>query len=183
MINEFLNLVYPNLCPLCSEVLTSTSLKWCLTCDLSLPKTYFDVSHCPMHKALGHQFPITYGCAPYYFKKGNKLQRLLHNLKYRGQSEIGGQLGMKIAEQLISSIDVNDLDFFVPVPLHPSKLLLRGYNQSQKIAESIARQLEKPVCDKLLYRKLSTGTQTKKSRYNRWASIENEFDLYEPDRT
>ncbi len=131
----------------------------------------------PIHKALGHQFPITYGIAPYYFKKGNSIQRIMHQLKYGGDTSIGKQIGCHIGQHMKRQNKFGDIDFLIPVPLHFSKLESRGYNQSQIIGKSIANYLSKPLITDILFRKHSSKTQTHKSRFNRWKSTQSAFIL------
>lgn len=61
----------------------------------------------------------------YYFDKGESLQHLLHQLKYRGNSKIGVVLGQQAAIELQLSDEFRCADVIVPVPLHPKKLLMR----------------------------------------------------------
>jgi len=69
----------------------------------------------------------------------------------------------------------------VPVPLHPKKQKLRGYNQSEWIARGIAESLRKPVSVDNLRRNLHTSTQTRKNRYERWENVENIFEVLIPE--
>lgn len=66
----------------------------------------------------------------------------------------------------------------LPVPLHPSKLRQRGYNQSEKIADCIAQcfpELTKVLTP--LIRVADTQTQTKLNREQRRQNIKNAFAM------
>ena len=83
---------------------------------------------------------------------------------------------------LFRSIDLcesgfmDDIDFIVPVPLHPKKERKRGFNQSMVLAEAISAVSGKPVNDLALLRASKTGTQTIRSRIERWRNVEGIFE-------
>jgi ComF family protein len=63
----------------------------------------------------------------------------------------------------------------VPVPLHPQKKILRGYNQSELIADGIASTTGMPVNNLALFREVNKTSQTRKSRSERWEEIQHDF--------
>jgi ComF family protein len=69
----------------------------------------------------------------------------------------------------------------VPVPLHPRKFRERGYNQSQLIAEHLARAAGgKADVRSLLRRTVDTDSQTHHDRKERQANLKNAFALASP---
>lgn len=64
----------------------------------------------------------------------------------------------------------------VPVPLHPRRERERGYNQSALIAQTLARVADVPVAP-LLRRVRDTQTQTRLSREERAANVNNAFAM------
>jgi ComF family protein len=114
--------------------------------------------------------------AYYYFSRGSKYRNLIHQLKYNRQKEIGIFLGKQIGNELLHS-PICGIDIIIPVPLHKTKRMQRGYNQSEIIANGVGIVLKKPVMTNLLYRTVNTNTQTKKSRYERWENIKDVFEL------
>lgn len=68
----------------------------------------------------------------------------------------------------------------VPVPLHPRKLRERGYNQSELIAECLARAAgEGAEVRQLLRRAVDTVSQTHHDRRTRQMNLKNAFALAE----
>lgn len=66
----------------------------------------------------------------------------------------------------------------VPVPLHPTRLRHRGYNQAQLLAEALARAAGGGTRVELLLRRtLHTTTQTVFQRRERLANLKNAFAL------
>jgi ComF family protein len=118
--------------------------------------------------------------AQYFFKKGNRIQRLMHQMKYQGQKQIGEVLGKRMGEKLERSC-FNNIDVVVPVPLHPKKMSKRGYNQSEWIARGVGASMNKPMDAKTLIRHSATNTQTRKKRYERWENVASGFGLSDPE--
>lgn len=111
------------------------------------------------------------------FHKGSSAQKLLHHLKYKGYKEIGDTLGEQLGTALVSSAEFSTIDVIVPVPLHPKRLKKRGYNQSELIANGLARKLNKPIDTKTLIRIKENATQTNKGRFDRWENVSDIFAL------
>lgn len=54
---------------------------------------------------------------------------------------------------------LKEADFIVPVPLHFWRLVSRRYNQAALIAQSLAKETDKPVISNLLRRTRATPSQ------------------------
>ena len=67
----------------------------------------------------------------------------IHSLKYRHNVGIAPALGRLIA--LSGCVPDEKVDIVVPVPLHPSRLRKRGFNQSLLIARPIAGALRAKI--------------------------------------
>jgi ComF family protein len=116
-----------------------------------------------------------------FYNKGSRIKNLIHNLKYKGIKEIGYELGRIYALSLKSSGFTNDFDLIIPVPLHPLKKRIRGFNQSETISSGIADVTGLPVNTNSLARKSVSATQTKRSRYERWTNVEGIFQVTDPE--
>jgi ComF family protein len=96
---------------------------------------------------------------------------------YNGIKEIGFELGRIYGLSLKSSGFTKDIDLIIPVPLHPSKKRMRGFNQSEIISMGISEATSLPVDLKSLARTSVSATQTKRSRYERWTNVEGIFHV------
>jgi ComF family protein len=114
-----------------------------------------------------------------YYNKDSRIRKLIHNLKYKGVKEIGYELGRIYGLSLKSSGFMDDIDIVIPVPLHPSKKRVRGFNQSEVISMGIADAAGLSVDIKSLVRIMVSATQTKRSRYERWTNVEGIFQVVE----
>ena len=73
------------------------------------------------------------------------LLELIHRWKYNGREGIGSYLCSLLEERLPDSWRKMDCDQIVPIPLAPSRLRQRGFNQSFVLAKGLSRILQKPV--------------------------------------
>jgi ComF family protein len=110
--------------------------------------------------------------ALWVFDKRGTLQRLQHALKYGNRPRYGVPLGRLMAT---AWTDAADLAGVVPIPLHRTRRLERGYNQSAMLAEGLADALGLPLRPDLLARPRPTRTQTHLDRRQRWANVEGAF--------
>lgn len=116
-----------------------------------------------------------------FYNKGSRIRNLIHNLKYKGIKEIGYELGRVYGLSLKSSGFTADIDLIIPVPLHPTKKRIRGFNQSDTISTGIADVTGLPVDTTSLVRTAVSATQTKRSRYERWTNVEGIFRVTDPE--
>jgi ComF family protein len=99
-------------------------------------------------------------------------------MKYRGIKEIGYELGRIYGSSLKSSAFTKGIDLIIPVPLHPDKRRMRGFNQSEIISEGISEATGLPLGAGFLSRAVSSSTQTRRSRYERWTNVEGIFRVH-----
>jgi len=177
-IKDFISLIYPSYCLACSNSLVKGEEIVCTGCLLDTPKTNFHkVDKNPLLERLLLRMPISHAFAYYHFKKGSKVQKLLHSLKYHNHPEIGVKLGKVMAQELIKEGFENAFDVIVPVPLHPSRKRTRGYNQSEEFAKGLSEILKIPYTENFVKRKVKTQTQTRKTKLSRWQNVSEVFEM------
>jgi ComF family protein len=154
----------------------------CTECYVSIPRTNFHLlPDNPVAQMFWGRCVIEKASSFSFYTRGSRMRKLIHNMKYRGRKEIGYELGKLFSSYLKSSGFSNDFNIIIPVPLHPSKLRKRGFNQSEYIARGIAEVTDLPVEIRCLKRVTGTGTQTKKTRLDRWINVEGIFTVDYPD--
>lgn len=177
----FLELFFPRLCLVCEEKLLRQERFICLTCMLHMPRTDFTLpGESSMEQLFYGRVPVEKACAYFEFRKGSSYRIILHQLKYRGQKEIGEYFGERFAAELMQAGVFSMPDYLCPIPLHRKKERKRGFNQSYHIALGLSRQMHVPVVKDNLRRLADTATQTRKSRYERWENVANMFEVVNP---
>lgn len=111
------------------------------------------------------------------------LDAALTSLKFRRLDYLGARLGRAIVPMLLPLLKNQEVfpDVVVPVPLHPLRLLRRGYNQAALIARPIAEALDCPL-RRLLFRWRSTPAQSTLGRDARRHNLRRAFVAFLPDR-
>ena len=131
----------------------------------------------PVERKFWGKVPIFRGTSFYFFQKGSPFQKLLHELKYKDNHDIGVIMGQHAALDLLQSDDFKSVEIIIPLPLHPKKLILRGYNQSELIAKGLATIMEVPIDTTTLIRTKENTTQTKKTVFERFENTQGIFDV------
>lgn len=114
--------------------------------------------------------------ALWVFDKEGTLQAVQHALKYQNRPRYGVPLGELIGQAYADAHPVPD--GVVPVPLHPTRRLERGYNQSRMLGEGVANALDVPLREDLLDRPRPTRSQTNLSRTDRWKNVRDAFSAH-----
>jgi ComF family protein len=181
--HDLIDVIYPKTCCSCGVSLHRHEQVLCISCIHTLPKSHWHHQiENPLVKLFWGRLPVFSAAAYYLFRKGGNVQRLLHNLKYKNMPEIGERVGELYANELLESAHFVSVNQIIPVPLHPKKLKLRGYNQAECFANGLAVPLGAEVLNNHLLRIENTDTQTKKSRYARWENVSEVFTLHEPEK-
>ncbi len=165
--------IFPRLCICCLEPLVYTSTSICDFCLISLDKFEpFDKEASQLDKMFWGRVNLERTDAWLTFGKDDNVRRILHEVKYRGNAKLGIEMGKYASlakPHLLEGIDV-----IVPVPLHPKKEKIRGYNQAEIIAKGLVSNGQVEI-KKLLKRSSNTKSQTKRSRFDRYENITNQF--------
>lgn len=178
LIHDFSTLIYPNTCFCCGNTLLNQEKVICLNCLVGMPRTHYHlINGNPVEQLFWGRVNIEKATAWFLFQKGSPYQNLLHQLKYKGQRQIGIELGKNFGADLLQVNYFAGVDVVIPVPLHPRKERKRGYNQSLAIAEGLASIIDKPINTGILYRKSYSETQTRKGRFERWQNVTEIFDI------
>lgn len=94
--------------------------------------------------------------APYVYC--SPLDRYIYAMKFSGQRKIARALGRILADSISGA--QSRIDALVPVPLHRSRLIERGFNQAFEIARCISTELRIPILLAGIERKHPTPAQT-----------------------
>ncbi len=173
------HLFYPRLCEGCNKPLLQEEEVLCLNCNIyNLPRTaYHHIHDNQTFMRFAGRVNIEKATTLAYFTNEGLLQHLLHKLKYDGKKEIGAFLGKTLAYDLQQVKWSEKIDLIVPVPLHPKKEAIRGFNQAEIIADGMQEVLNIPVITDVLHRTRYTESQTKKNREERLLNMQDAFNI------
>jgi ComF family protein len=178
---SLLHLLFPNVCAGCGSDLVSDHTVLCLKCVDAMPETNFELHpNNPVEKRFWGRMELVGASAQYYFTRESLMQHLMHQFKYRGNKELGLQLGRMMGDSLNRAGRFAP-DALIPLPLFGSKEKRRGFNQSTILCEGMSESLKVPVLKEVVMRTQHTDTQTKKGRIERWQNMEGKFILANRD--
>ena len=186
---SLLDLFLPRECHVCGSRLLDCEDFVCAPCIERLPVTGYekywhnktapnsDLN--PMEQRFAGQIPLQRACAPFFYTRDSALASLVHDFKYRNFPRLASVLGGIGARGLIESGFFEGVDLLLPVPLHWSKRLRRGYNQSELIAMGVSEATGIPVA-KNLKASRPHRTQTALSSEQRIANTRGIFTVDSP---
>jgi len=160
--------LFPPVCVLCGDP-GHDGLDLCSPCRHDLPR---HIHACPRCGVTIHspstpesscgacqQHPPPYDRVLAPFRYDTPLDHLIHRLKYCGRLEQARLLGDLMAHWLEQHLDAFP-DRVIPVPLHPTRLRQRGFNQAVELARRVCKRLELPLDTQSCRRQRATPPQS-----------------------
>lgn len=182
-LHDFIALAFPEVCQSCGVGLRRQEEVLCTYCRFQLPYTNF---HLNAENKTARQFwgrvSIRAASSFLYFKKGERVQHLLHQLKYRKQTAVGVFLGRLYGRSLKEVAGFAEADLICPLPLHARNFRTRGYNQSEYFALGLGESMRKEVDSTLLSRPRIAESQTRKTRFERFMNVSQAFSVRNPQQ-
>lgn len=178
ILNHFLELFFPRLCPCCKARLVEQEPFLCLECLFELPETdHLKYKDNKLEEFFAGRFPFERIVSFAYFVKGGSIQKIIHQIKYKDKPRLAVYIGELCGKQIASAFEFKDIDYIVPIPLHPKRLRDRGYNQSLKLAEGISAITKITIESDNLVRVINNPSQTKNTRFERWKNTDGIFAI------
>jgi ComF family protein len=162
----------PYFCDACWGGITPISGPRCSCCDQPFASTVA-VSWTPTHRCQHCLVrPPAYDRAWTLYPYIPPLQDAICAFKYRNVFDLAKPLASLMIRALPEELEA---DVIVPVPLHPSRLRTREFNQSLLIADRVARSLMRPVAATDFVRTVATDPQTSLTRQKRLRNLRQAF--------
>lgn len=178
VVKNLLNLFFPPVCLACQNILGDRESVICTECRHKLPVTNVHLNgENAVEKVFYGRVQLEAATALFYYQKKGRVQELMHNLKYRGQEQIGSLLGAWLGSELKLCTPFNTVEMVIPIPLHESKLKKRGYNQVAKFGQEIANALNAEYREDILVKVRATTTKVFRDRLARWSEDDYVFNL------
>ncbi|MGC8862025.1 MAG: double zinc ribbon domain-containing protein [Armatimonadota bacterium] len=182
-----LDLVYPPRCLVCGE---PGSLYLCEVCIGRIPligPPCCRVCGAPVGlgertcvECRGREYRFEYArCAGIY---EGELRRAIHALKYDSHIVMADPLAELMARAFPNTYLAGKVDVVVPVPIHYSKLVERGFNQSEELARRFCTARGLPLEAGALVKVKKTRPQVDLPEDRRAANVEGSFEVPSPER-
>ena len=197
LLDAFLSLFYPEVCQICREGEAGPKEGYvCGSCWSQPDGIEFIVPPFCNVCGLPYEGEITGGfeCANcrderLYFHSARAAVRLsglvqdvIHRYKYNHAAWFEPFLLDLLLRQAAPDIEREQYHFIVPIPLHWRRRQLRSFNQAEALGCGLSRLTGIPLEKRLLRRVKSTDTQTRLTRAQRAANVQNAFAWKAPFR-
>lgn len=125
--------------------------------------------------------PIEKGISFFHYTPHSPYSRILFELKYHNNPEVGKTMGRMMAEELKATSFFDGIDLIVPIPLSRKKERQRGYNQSDWIAWGISEATGIPTDTTSVVRTKSNPSQTTLDHRQRRENVRDIFAVRHPE--
>jgi len=178
-----LHKVFPATCLLCLDPGQPPCLDLCRACEDDFPRILSACPNCATpvanagvscERCLLRRPAFDGAFVPYRYEF--PLVELIHRLKYGGQVAIARILGTLLARRLAER-GPPTVDAIVPVPLHSSREVRRGFNQAREIAVFAGELLGLPIEAGLAYRIRNTEEQAALPAIVRRVNVSGAFEI------
>lgn len=162
----------PGLCPACAQDIQWIRSPFCPRCGRPFPRGT-DLHLCSDCLQQKHHFDWGRAAVCYQGVMTEAIQRF----KYQGDIKLADPLGW-----FWNKIPLEELSFetIIPVPLHPSRLRERGFNQALLLGRILGRIHHKRVLPKVLRRIRNTLPQVQLDHSQREKNVRGAFVVREP---
>lgn len=182
-----LNILFPKTCIFCGDKSPDT-LSLCEGCELDLPWITHSCKRCALPLETNNaaellcpkcqQHPPSHERCFALFHYQPPVSDLIAQLKFYHKLIYAKLFGLLLANYL-HHVYQDDLSFpsrIIPMPLHKTRLQLRGFNQALEIARPLAKKLQIPLDYKLCQRIQPTSSQSSLTNVqHRIMNVKNAF--------
>lgn len=169
------------LCPDCLAELIVVESPLCICCGIPFRSRQGQDHYCGACIASGQKFGIARAALIY----DRIITEVIHCFKYRGKIQLARPLSELLLLAFLTFWDIDGIDVILPVPLHPSRIRLRGFNQAYLLIRNWPSIAAHYSCDlshirierDVLIRTVSTAPQSELGRAQRALNIKEAFDL------
>ncbi|MBR6843854.1 MAG: ComF family protein [Bacteroidales bacterium] len=181
--SSFIQVLFPSTCAACGRVLTVGEEQLCLHCLADIACLgYADFDDNPAERQLAGLPHLVSASAMLAYRKESTVQKVVHSMKFHGNSELCLMMGRQLALDLHRGGRFDDVDLLVPVPLHWLRRLSRGYNQSLLLCRGMAEVLHLPISSGNLVRHRYTHKQSQQRSALRSSNVEGAFSVRHPEK-
>jgi len=206
VINRLAGQFLPMRCCLCHQLIedNTTSIALCHCCEQDIVKFDYHAGQYQFNHLLLRpdiqkgikqpQFDRLYSVAPYQWPYSRWITAIKFNGQFNYATLVAELLRRLIvrhytltSDTVISKISTTDSpqqlpQVIIPMPIHRNRLLSRGYNQAQLIAQPIAKALNITLDCQALSRIKATAAQTSLGKKGRKSNVKNAFS-YQPTKS
>jgi ComF family protein len=178
---------FPPLCIICDSPRPPHNRWFCSSCSAAIESNITDRDPCPLCGQNRSQQSCTCTITwDFPFEKivafvdyTEKIKTIIQHIKYHGKRDLAYATGKLCGHHLEDGF-LSRFDLVIPVPLHRTRKLHRGYNQAERFARGLTAETFHPAVEtKLLFRQYNTASQTRLDKSQRRENLNNAFIVRE----
>lgn len=186
MIKYLINLLYPRRCPICGDIASPRGSLACPLCKTkvklieeprckkcSKPVEFEEQEYCYDCETKAYQY--TYGLSLWEYDE--VMKRSISDYKYKGRREYADFYIEELVKYYSDDIIKIAPDLIIPIPIHKSKLKIRGYNQAEILSTGISKALGIATLPNLLLRDKKTLPQKQLNDKERLKNLQKAFSF------
>ena len=177
-------LLYPRHCPVCDRIVRPWGERACPECLRKLkPLAAPWCMQCGRKLAEEAEYCGSCGPGKHGYIRGRSLYEYgsaagsIYRFKYGGRQEYADFYGEQMAEFLGDFIRAAKPEGMIPIPLHPRRLAVRGYNQAELLARAVGGRMGLPVYSDLLVRVKNTIPLKRLNSKERQNNLKKAFNI------
>ena len=166
MLENILNLLYPNVCGVCNKISKEAI---CKKCEIKIKK--YEINY------LNRNRKIYFDEIFCVYKYEGIIRDMLIKYKFQNDAYLYKTF-IKILlknKKLYSFLEKYDI--IIPVPISKQRKQKRGYNQTQLISSGLAKELNIKCESKILVKVLNNNAQSSLNKKDRIENVKNAFKL------
>ena len=154
------------LCAKCIEEIDVIDAPFCRKCGT--PCEEYKCQQC-----LEREYHFEYARSAAVF--GGALREAIHSLKYKFHLPLADPLADLMARCFHETYLAGRVDLAIPIPIHSSRLLERGFNQAEELALRLRKRISLPVESGVLYKPRKTRHQVDLPQDLRTINVQGAF--------
>lgn len=180
-----LDILYPPACPFCGEV-QKPGTGICGSCKESLPMIR-EPRCMKCGKPLSREeqeYCRDCGKRNYAFEQGRSLwlhvppvSKAIYQFKFHNKRYYAEIFARELAHEYEGWIRDRGIEELIPVPLHPSRRRMRGYNQAELLAKELSKELQIPAAKNVVFRVRRTKPQKQLDDRGREQNLQGAFGI------
>lgn len=186
IVRECISVLYPKRCPVCGEIIPIGRGSVCKDCYKELPFIEGPRCMCCSKEIASWEEEYCYDCSKkdFSFESGialwsysHKMKRSMAYFKYHNRKEYGYYYGEEFVRNFGDVIQELQPDALIPVPIHWTRHISRGYNQATILAKEIGKRMQIPVIEDFLIRNKKTEAQKHLNNKERARNLYKAFSI------
>lgn len=184
--DRIIGILFPRRCPVCGEIVMPKGDLICPPCKGKIKYVYEpsckkcgkalvveEEEYCYDCKKKNH----TYESGIALFEYDDIMKQSIYSFKYKNKREYADFYVKEFVNAYQTQIANWKAEVLIPVPLHKSRHLYRGFNQAELLAKKIGKDINLPVDSDILVRSKETFAQKGLNHKERAKNLQEAFQI------